>query len=133
MKLIYVKDYYKNSEITRVFLSLSDVKAGLDKTKTTTVTLSDQQEIQDIIDVLQQRILIRTLPHYGPVNSNSNDRFELSILLSSTEKGFFEYRITSEGHVEIKKGNDDFSHVLVLNGRTITWFEDLKKIVDRAS
>jgi len=27
---IYVKDYYKNSEITRIFLSLSDVKAGLD-------------------------------------------------------------------------------------------------------
>jgi len=130
---MYVKGYYQNSEITRIFLSLSDVKAGLDKTTTKTITISDQQEIQDIIYVLKQRMLIKILPSFGPVNSNSNDRLELRILVSSTKKGFLEYLITSKCHVEIKKGNDDFSHVLVFNGSALTWFDDLKKIVDKAS
>jgi hypothetical protein len=125
---MYVKDYYKNEDVTKVVLSLSDVKAGLDDTKTKTVTMTDQQEIQDIIDALHQRTIVRTYPDFWPVNPNPNDRLELRITLTSTEKVLLEYLITSKGHVEIRKGSDDFSNVFVLNGSATKWFEDLKKL-----
>lgn len=126
----YVSNFYRNSEITKVIMSLEDVKAGIEATAYKKVEITDPLEIQEIIDVLHQRTIVRTFPKRGNALTNQNNRLELRIILFSTNNDFLEYIITSEGQVDVSKGNDGSSYVLIFNGSVKTWFESLKKIVD---
>lgn len=122
----YVNDFYKNDDVTRIELYLSEVKAGLFDIKTKTVVITEQEEINELISILNNRIVLKSFPIVGTVKTNTNDRTELKVVLESSSKGFLEYIITSDGHVSIKKGTDNTSNTIILKGRVTSWFTDLR-------
>ncbi|MFC4102470.1 hypothetical protein [Paenibacillus xanthanilyticus] len=131
-RTMYVSRFYNEQEITNITMTLSDVKAGLEKTMTTSVTITGEEQLQAVADALRHRTLIRTMPRpsWIPTASNSNDFLELTIALTSTEEGMLEYRIHSEGRVEVRRGNDAFAKAVVLKGSAESWFAELKRLYD---
>ncbi|MFB9324594.1 hypothetical protein ACFFSY_01405 [Paenibacillus aurantiacus] len=113
-------------------MTLEEVKAGLEPTARRSVTLTDQPHIHAIIDTLRHRTVIRTMnrPSWIPVGSNPNDRLELTISLVSEKNEVLEYRVTSEGHVEVRKGSDTFANAFVIRGSAASWFEALSERFD---
>ncbi|TYP71939.1 hypothetical protein [Paenibacillus methanolicus] len=66
----------------------------------------------------------------GTVDFNSTDFLELTIALTSADKHIMEYRLTSEGRVEVRKGGDAFARAFVMKGSAVSWFEELKRLYD---
>lgn len=128
---MYVKSFYSSRDITRIMISLHDVKAGLEQTTIHSVTVSDQRQINRIVDTLRQRSVIRTMsrPSWIPVDASTNDRLELTLSLVTKDNGILEYRLTSEGRVEVRKGSDSFAKAIVLHGSAVSWFEQVKKVL----
>ncbi|MFX3636139.1 MAG: hypothetical protein ACE3L7_20610 [Candidatus Pristimantibacillus sp.] len=122
----YVNDFYRNDDVTRVVLYYSEVKAGLFDTTTKTAVITEQEEINELIRILNKRTVLKALPIIGPVKTNENDRTELRIMLKSSSKGTLEYMITSEGDAWIRKSNDDLANTIILKGSVISWFTDLR-------
>lgn len=126
----YTTAYYKQEHITGVVVELSDNKVGKGST-VQSIKTTDEQEIADVIRLLKDRKVIKLFPDIGPAKSYTSDYSDLRIELISDTHLTLEYRITSSGNVEIKKGfANKAANTIIFGGSGTKWFNELKELFD---
>lgn len=125
----YVNVYYEKEEIKSVTIILSDIKAGLERSQEKSVLITDENKINELIEILEDKRIIRLFPKMGGAESISKDRFEMRILVASDKHRNLEYYLTSTGQLSVKKGNDKFAKSVIINGEVTKLFTKLTPFV----
>lgn len=127
---MYTNSYYKHEHIKGVVVGLSDNKPGIGSTLQQIRSI-DEQEIAEVVGLLKDRTVIKLFPDIGPVRGHSSQYFDLRIELISDTNLTLEYRVSSTGHVEVKKGVDNNpSNTLIFGGSSKEWFNEINALFE---
>ncbi|ASS67347.1 MULTISPECIES: hypothetical protein [unclassified Paenibacillus] len=127
----YVDAYYEKEKIKSVTIVLSDIKAGLERSEDKSVLITDKNKMNDLLNILEDKRIMRLFPHWGGVGSNSTDRLEMRVLLVSDKDKILDYHLTSTGQLTVRKGNDNFANSFLVNGKVTELFLELTPFVGR--
>ena len=109
---------------------MTNVKAGLEKIETKTIETKDQKQIKGIVGMLKNSLLFETFPSAGG-DFNSNDRFELRMILTTNTEKYLEYDVTSDGTIRIiKDGYNSFFNTILVGDSPTNWFAKFKSVFD---
>lgn len=127
-----VNGIVKDIEVSQVVIITKDVKAGLEPIHTKTLSTSDSDEINVILNTLEKPIFYKTFPNFGGVPTNNSDHIELIIALHSGNDQLLEYVTTSQGNITIKMFNRKAlsKNVNILASRNTKWFEQLRELYE---
>jgi hypothetical protein len=119
----------RNMKVTKVSMTNMDIKSGL-PIQTKILSTTDSNEIKEILNILEKSIFYKTLPDWGSVPANGNDRLRLIVTLQSDNNRIVEYSVDSLGNMKIDIFNGRWSskNVSILGQRDTKWFEKLKNL-----
>lgn len=127
---VYVNSYYKHEKITGAIIEFVDIVPGQGSTWQS-IRTTDEQEIQEVIDFLDDRTVIKLFPNIGTGRPITKNRQELRVELISDRGLTLEYSINSLGEVEIDKGfGGSFANTVVFGGSRKKWFEHINEVFE---
>ncbi|MGG6313977.1 hypothetical protein [Paenibacillus macerans] len=126
----YTTTYYKHEHIKGVVVELSDNKVGMGST-TLSIKTTDEQEIADVIRLMKNRTVFKLFPDIGPAKSYTSDYSDFRIEFISDTNLTLEYRVTSSGNVEVRKGfGNKASNTIIFGGSGKKWFNEINDVFD---
>jgi hypothetical protein len=121
----------RNMKVTKVSMTNMDIKSGL-PIQTKMLSTTDSNEIKQVLNILEKSIFYKTLPDWGSVPANGNDRLRLIVTFQSDNNRIVEYTVDSLGNMKIDTFNGRWSskNVSILGQSDTKWFKQLKNLYD---